>query len=369
MSINLSRVHSTIEWQRKNAILSEMGSNYRLRLTSQSPVIQIRGIRPFEDGVQQKTTGIRVTDTNSVERAFKLCLQLDEQPDALAIAKKQVSNPGYTAWSAFALHAEKYLREEKRIQANHPDYWRHLNELALLKGSVSPERVQAWLEAAENSSRERTRRLVTVRRLIEIGLEINPNWLLRVSSRNAFSGEKVVEPRDIPSDSAIENFVDGLINPEWRAAFAFIATWGLRNHEVFRLHSFPDSDGLLEISDNSKTGFRPIAPAHKEWIDRWNLRDVCLPDFNPSQTHKQLGNKVTTYFARYRHLATWHKASAYDLRHAWAARIHTHHLYDRIDTDLAAKMMGHDLKVHRRTYLRWTKKEELKQALRRSLVG
>ena len=68
--------------------------------------------------------------------------------------------------------------------------------------------------------------------------------------------------------------------------------------------------------------------------------------------------------SRHRHLATWREdPKTYDLRHA-RARVHT------IPTikpfAVAAEMMGHAEKIHKATYLRWTKKEDLKRRLSKS---
>ena len=81
-----------------------------------------------------------------------------------------------------------------------------------------------------------------------------------------------------------------------------------------------------------------------------------------------LGRKVTKYMARHRHLAPWRAMpKTYDLRHAWAARLHTHERYNKVDVELAAEMMGHSERVHRADYLRWTKKEDIKRRLRQKM--
>jgi len=365
----LGRPNSKENWVKKNAVLTEMGSNYRIRLTSQSPVFYVKALCPFPDGSDRKSTGIYSREPDAVDRVFKLCLHLDDNPNALREQRQPVQKYGYTGWRALSLELEIHLRK-LGIQNSHPDYWRHSSAIARFAGSVSPLRIEQWVESSEEHSRERVRRLVTCNRLVEVGVDLDRNWLHRIKSTNKYSPSQFVEPRTLPSDVQVEAFIDSLTNRSWQVVFGYIATWGLRNHETFRLHSLPDNEGLIEISDNSKTGFHCVAPAHPEWIDRWHLKDFKLPGHDPSAKHVELGRRVTKYMARHRHLATWREdPKTYDLRHAWAARIHTHHLYDRIDTDLAAKMMGHDVKVHRRTYLRWTKKEELKQALRRSLAG
>ena len=365
----MGRPNSKENWVLKNAVLSEMGSNFRIRLTSQSPVFQIRALCPFPDGKHAKSSGIYSTEPGAVDRAFKLCLHLDENPNALVKEKEAGTKPGFTAWRALSMELEAHLRK-LGIQMTHPDYWRHASALAKLRGEVEIAKVERWVEESAENSRERTRRLVTCSRLIEVGLDIDRNWMDRIKSCNKYSPSQAVEPRSLPSDDQVEVFIDGLKNRGWQVVFGYIATWGLRNHEPFRLHSQPDSEGLIEISDNSKTGFHVVTPAHPEWIDRWNLRDFKLPGHDPSATHVELGRRVTKYMARHRHLAVWRKdPKTYDLRHAWAARVHTHPSYSHIEVSVAAEMMGHSEKVHKATYLRWTAKEDLKRRLRQKLAA
>ena len=209
---------------------------------------------------------------------------------------------------------------------------------------------------------------MTCNRLVEVGVELDRNWMDRVKSCNKYSPSQAVEPRTLPSDLQVEAFIDRIKKRHWQVVFGYIATWGLRNHEPFRLHSLPDDEGLIEISDNSKTGFHVVAPAHPKWIDRWNLRSFELPEFDPEASHVALGRRVSKYMARHRHIATWREQPrTYDLRHAWSARVHTHPDYSHIDVCVAAEMMGHSEKIHRGTYLRWTAKEDLKRRLRQKL--
>lgn len=365
----LGRPTSKENWVKKNAVLMEMGSNFRIRLTSQSPVFYVKAICPFPDGSDRKSTGVYSTEPGAVDRVFKLCLHLDDNPNALVEQKKAAEKPGYTGWRALSLELETHLRKLE-IQDTHPDYWRHSRSLARLPGAVNPLVIEQWVESSPENSRERTRRLVTCNRLVEVGIELNRNWMDRVKSCNKYSPSQAVEPRTLPSDAEVEQFIDSLKNRGWQVVFGYIATWGLRNHEPFRLHSLPDAEGLIEISDNSKTGFHVVAPAHPEWIDRWKLRDFQLPGFDAEASHVVLGKRVTKYMSRHRHLATWREEpKTYDLRHAWAARVHTHPDYSHIDVAVAAEMMGHAEKIHKATYLRWTKKEDLKRRLRQKLAA
>lgn len=364
MSTVLGRISVTPEWQRKNAVLSEMGSDYRIRLTSQSPIYSIKALRLFRDGSKVKSTGIRSTEPDALERVFRLCLDLETKPDLLSDRQQPSLTPDFSAWNALAMQLEAHLRKRGVVE-HHTDYQRHLKQLRGLSGSVTPYKVQRWVEQEPHDSRERRRKLVTLNRLIELGIQVDSVWLTKVRGECSYNGQRSLNPRRLPSDEQITEFVDAVPNPLWRRVYGLIATYGLRPHEVFALESKPDSDGFIEISNTSKTGYHVVMPAHPEWVERWGLTDAKLPDHQCQMSLKQLGSKVTTDFYRRRTLTTWSDATAYDLRHAWAARIHTHQRYSHIGIDSAARMMGHTEKVHRETYLRWVEKKELKEKAKR----
>lgn len=156
---------------------------------------------------------------------------------------------------------------------------------------------------------------------------------------------KKVTPRDIPNDADIVVWYEKLVNPAWRWVYGVLATYGLRNHEVFRL----DYDLLRKGSEvlsvlDGKTGARRVWAIYPEWFDFFKLSEVLLPDANLSRTDAQLGNNVTHYFSRHNL-----PFCAYDLRHAWAIRS----LEFGLDITLAAQQMGHAVKVHSETYHHW----------------
>ena len=366
MSIVLGRISVTPEWQQKNAVLSEMGSEYRIRLTSQSPMYSIKALHLFRDGSKVKTTGIRSTEPDALARVFRLCLELEAKPNLLCDRISSEAGPDFSAWNALAMQLEAHLRKRGVVE-HHTDYQRHLKQLRGLSGSVTPHKVQRWVEQEAHDSRERRRKLVTLNRLIELGIQVDSVWLTKVRGECSYNGQKSLNPRRLPSDDQIAEFVDSVPNPLWRRVYGLIATYGLRPHEIFALESKPDDDGFIEISNVSKTGYHVVMPAHLEWVDRWGLTSAQLPPHQDNMSLKQLGSKVTTDFYRRRSLTTWGEATAYDLRHAWAARIHTQQRYSHIGIDSAARMMGHTEKVHRETYLRWIEKKELKAKAKRDV--
>lgn len=164
---------------------------------------------------------------------------------------------------------------------------------------------------------------------------------------NHLSGDyspKKVTPREIPADADIVDCYQKLTNPAWRWVYGVLATYGLRNHEIFRLDCdrIRNGDKVLSVLDG-KTGARRVWAIYPEWFDSFNLSNVLLPEVNLKRTDAQLGNNVSHYFARHVPFR------AYDLRHAWAIRS----LEFGLDITLAAQQMGHSLKVHSETYHHW----------------
>jgi integrase len=149
-----------------------------------------------------------------------------------------------------------------------------------------------------------------------------------------------VQPRDLPGDDLIATWRDLIPNPEWRLAYSLIAAYGLRPHEVFNCHfeQFP----VLTVGGKTKTGQRRVYPFYPEWAD-WGCGDVNLPAVT-GRNNTDLGQRVTHAFTRYEI-----PFAPYDLRHAWAIRTMMFGLAD----SLAAKQMGHSVKVHCEIYHRW----------------
>ncbi|MGG6295995.1 site-specific integrase [Leptolyngbya sp. AN02str] len=164
-------------------------------------------------------------------------------------------------------------------------------------------------------------------------------------------GTAKTQKRDLPTDDEILNFCDRIPNPAWRFVYGVMATYGLRNHEVFFCDytalKTGDPKGVIEVLETTKTGSHQVWPFYPDWVERFQLRDVNLPPLNTDLTEttlQRIGQLVSTQFRRYNL-----PISPYDLRHAWAVR--TIHL--GIPDTVAAKMMGHSVAIHTRTYHRW----------------
>ena len=156
-----------------------------------------------------------------------------------------------------------------------------------------------------------------------------------------------VSPRDLMSDAEIVQWRQRIPNPAWKYVFGLMATYGLRNHEVFHIdfESLQQEPGILVVREG-KTGSREVYPFYPEWWQQWQLWKVYLPKVS-GRDNSALGMRVTQALKRYGFL------KPYNLRHAWAIRT----LEFGLPIELAAAQMGHSLSVHSRIYHRWIKRD------------
>jgi len=167
--------------------------------------------------------------------------------------------------------------------------------------------------------------------------------------------------RQLPSDAEILAVWSQIPNPAWRFVYGMMATYGLRNHEVFccdfsNLHTNQTS-ATIEVLETSKTGYHEVWPFYPEWVEQFALRQGELPPVNTNLTQttlQRIGQTVTIQFRRYQI-----PFSPYDLRHAWAVRT----IHVGLPDTVAARMMGHSVAIHHRTYHRWLTHRDHQQAV------
>ena len=183
-------------------------------------------------------------------------------------------------------------------------------------------------------------------------------------------GIKKASFRNLPDDDLIEELWKNIPNKEWKYVFGLMATYGLRNHEVFfcDLSALKNSgDKILRILPTTKTGEHQVWPFHPKWVDLFELSSLgndptLLPKINrdlKKTTLQNIGKRITDQFNRYKL-----NIRPYDLRHAWAVRTI---FYDLPDT-VAARMMGHSVSLHTQTYHHWITKRDQQKAVNNALL-
>ena len=98
--------------------------------------------------------------------------------------------------------------------------------------------------------------------------------------------------------------------------------------------------GLLELAENPKA--LPMVTT--------DLKHTTL---------QQVGRRVSEQFRRYALPIT-----PYDLRHAWAIRT----IHIGLPDTVAARMMGHSVAIHTRTYHHWITRRDQQQAVDAALA-
>ncbi|MEB3360042.1 MAG: site-specific integrase [Synechococcales bacterium] len=172
-------------------------------------------------------------------------------------------------------------------------------------------------------------------------------------------------PRQLPTDEEIVAVYHTIPHPAWRFVYGVMATYGLRNHEVF----FSDYSQLqqghpaatVNVLETTKTGDREVWPFYPEWVQQFQLTEVTLPNLTTDleqTTLQRIGQKVSSQLRRY-----GLPFSPYNLRHAWAVRT----IHFGLPDTIAAQMMGHSVAIHTRTYHRWLTRRDQQQAVETAL--
>ena len=194
-----------------------------------------------------------------------------------------------------------------------------------------------------------------------LGEPLPEDW----SERAGGYGLHAAQFRRLPGDSQILSLVEQIPNPTWRLAYGLMATYGLRNHEVFfcDLSALaPGGDRVIRVLPTSKTGEHQVWPFQPEWVEHFGLEQLgaLQPPLPPVTTDlrrttlQQVGRRVAEQFRRYALPIT-----PYDLRHAWAVRT----IHIGLPDTVAARMMGHSVAIHTRTYHHWITRRDQQQAV------
>lgn len=147
--------------------------------------------------------------------------------------------------------------------------------------------------------------------------------------------------KGLPTDVQIEYAIDHCEVRSWQWAAGVQATFGLRNHEIFRLELSQISEGIITVLENSKTGARQVYACPFEWVGRWRLSEVCCPVVNLEAANNAIGSSVSQWYKR----LGLHRP--YQYRDAYAVRLK----FKGIDSAFSSRWMGHSAAVHDQSYL------------------
>ncbi len=228
-------------------------------------------------------------------------------------------------------------------------YKPYLNRLRISKGSLTSKKLMKVLQSYEDGSRSRQQCGTALKALAEhLGIDLPKDW----SAESGGYGMNKSSLRSLPSDEQIVEVWSSIPREDYRNAYALMATYGLRNHEVFM--SDLGEDNVLRVIEGTKTGEHLVWPFNPEWVERFNIHPRMVLPQTTATTPKPLGRRISEQFNRY-----GLPFKPYDLRHAWAVRTCLVGLADTV----AARMMGHSVQVHTNTYHHWITRRDQQQAV------
>ena len=245
-------------------------------------------------------------------------------------------------------------------------YLRRLQSLAGLQ-PISGSLLMQTLESYVDGSRSRQQCATALAALAcHLDVPLPENWRQEAGGY----GLHRARFRQLPTDAQILEGVMNIPNPAWRLVYGLMATYGLRNHEVFfcDLSSLSRSgDRVIRVLPTTKTGEHQVWPFQPDWVDLFDLNGLssdpkALPAIQTDlrlTTLQQVGRRVSEQFRRYALPIT-----PYDLRHAWAVRT----IHIGLPDTVAARMMGHSVAIHTRTYHHWITRRDQQQAVDAALA-
>ncbi|MFK8181996.1 MAG: site-specific integrase [Phormidesmis sp.] len=242
-----------------------------------------------------------------------------------------------------------YFRKLQKISEQHPDI-------------PLTEAIYATVQVTKANSRSRQ---VCCTALDALATFLDVPLPTPLKSFSGSYGNSKTQVRSLPTDAEIIAAYELIPNAAWRFVYGIMATYGLRNHEVFfsdyAMLASGDPEAAIEVLESTKTGSHDVWPFPLEWVEQFNLRKVDLPQLNTdlTQTTLQLvGQQVSLQFKRY-----GIPFAPYDLRHAWAVRT----IHKGLPDTVSARMMGHSVAIHNRTYHRWITRRDQRAAVRAAM--
>ena len=362
----------------------------KLRIEKRGDKLNIRGSLPSKDDkknfkIQRISLGIKA-DIDGLEDAKKklqlINLQLElnqfDWIDWISTAKRKEIKKDYEFPNKLNQFEDFFFKEKKSEylsstrkttwRSSYKPYLKRILHMYNYHESKDLENIfQKTLESYKEGSRSRKQCGTSLSVLANfLDIKLPENWKLNSKGY----GLNKAGFRDLPADDVIEKLWDQVPNKSWKYVFGLMATYGLRNHEVFfcDLSSLTNfGDKIIRVLPTTKTGEHQVWPFHPEWVEKFELSKLgenpeLLPNINRDlkiTTLQNIGKKITDQFKRYSL-----QIKPYDLRHAWAVRTI---FYDLPDT-VAARMMGHSVSLHTQTYHHWITKRDQQKAVNNALL-
>ena len=333
----------------------------KMRLENRGKYLNLRGPLPSKENkdqikIQRISLGLpaNIEGLNECEKLLQLLLlQLQHNQFNWQNWEKHISRKGNKNNNSIAeciekfellffkniTHSKSFSSKKTTWNSAYKPYLNRLQKITENKSqSLNAQLLCEVLKSYKENSRSRQQCSSTLGVFARyLNIELPEDW----KRLAAGYGIKKYNFRELPDDNKIKEFLYLIPNKNWRIVYGVMATYGLRNHEVF----FSDysslsknGDHILRVLPNTKTGEHQVWPFHPEWVGLFELDKITatsglLPDIKTDlkeTTLQHIGRRVSEQFRRYKISFT-----PYDLRHSWAVRT----ILIGLPNTVAAKMM------------------------------
>ena len=142
--------------------------------------------------------------------------------------------------------------------------------------------------------------------------------------------------KEVPDDAEILDCLSRC-SGQFKWHLAMICTYGLRPQETIGA-KFVDDRHRIHVPEDTKTGFRVVTPVPPDWVDLFDLRN--------EQRREKPGLNQWMHEERKKAEISWTPNAG---RHAYAGRLWRYG-GSSLDIYTAARLMGHSVSVHAKTY-------------------
>ena len=324
---------------------------HRVTIRPKRAFLFLRATLPAKDGAGTKRYELRTGAPNTPE-GIKIALAKAQQLESEIILEKfKWENWGRPApEEAPPMERRKTIEDWTReFETNHWEitprtrakeqcFWNDYGSALQLLPPDEPltyEVLRRIIVTTEPDSRNRLKLFIAFGAVARFaGLELPQAW-------RALKGNYQPKQRRIPTEQEIWEVWERLEGP-WKNAYAILACYGLRNHELAKMTlEYPT---ITVWRDTKRKIERTVYPLAPDWAKKMNLDqpELQLPKINGA-TNRNNGSTVCHFFTREKI-----GFGAYALRDAYAIR----GAVLGISPAVVAKWMGHSLQVHDRAYLR-----------------
>jgi hypothetical protein len=344
----ITRTNARLKAGQHKARIELVGEKLYLRATL--PDKEVESIRRQ----QRIPLGLKFNQVNLMKaEAEALRLSLDLQVEAFTwekwIPKSSIKRSQRVSVEQFRavaerIHAKAYAKRPEAGRLR----WRKLCGFILnrlpTEGEINEKvLLQVVLTWPENTATRQKAGVYLSKIAEELGIETSK---LRAACKGYSTRE--LTPRAIPTDGAILATFASIPQPRHQYVYACCAIFGLRPHETANL-TFT-SPTQVEVAPDTKTGFRVVWACPSAWVE--SMRPHELP--RPTSAARDLADSLSLVLRRLK--VPW---PLYHLRHAYALRLMVH----GVPPEIGARLMGHSLQMHERTYKRWLHERHLNQVL------